>query len=158
MASNQVGAVTIDAREALCEGACCVFASLPSSYQEGHLQIFFMLTIKCLQAMTKMADESIASIQGNDQHCVDAFLVRAADEIRILSTIVRTYSRVTSETSNRQHQNKSQPPVGEGELPYLIVLRQAWPSISHIAEAFNKNEVRRLTTFLFLTVGFLLTC
>ena len=149
MASNRVGAVTIDAREALCEGVCWVFASLPSSHRERPLQIFFILTIECLQAMTKMADESVASLQGNDQHYLDAILVRVADEIRILSTMVRTYSWVTF---NKQHQIKSQPSVGEGEVPYLTVLRQAWPSISHIAETFNKNEVRRPTMFLFLTI------
>lgn len=147
MASNRVGAVTIDAREALCEGVCWVFASLPSSHRERPLQIFFILTIECLQAMTKMADESVASLQGNDQHYLDAILVRVANEIRILSTMVRTYSWVTSETSNKQHQIKSRPPVGEGEVPYLTVLRQAWPSISHIAETFNKNEVRRPQCF-----------
>lgn len=156
MASNRVGAVTINAREALCEGTCCVFASLPSSHRARPLQIFFILTIECLQAMTKMADESIASLQGNDQNYVDAILVRVADEIRILSTMVRTYSRVTSETSDMQNQKSSQPPVGEE--PYLTVLRQAWPSISHIAETFNKNEVRRPTMFSFLATGFILTC
>jgi hypothetical protein len=95
--------------------------------------------------MTKMADESVASVQGNDQNSLDSILVRLADEIRILSTMVWTFSRVASATSDMQDQG---PP---GEEPYLSVLRQAWPSISHVAETFNRNEVRLSATgFCFL--------
>jgi hypothetical protein len=141
LASNRVGAVTIEAREALCEGICSVLASLPNSQRARPLQILFNPTIECLRTMTKMADESVASVQKNDQSYLGPILVRVADEIRILSTMVRTYSRGTSETSDMQDQG-SQTPAGED--PYLTVLRQAWPSISHIAETFNKNEVRLL--------------
>jgi ribosomal protein L16 Arg81 hydroxylase len=101
--------------------------------------------------MTKMADESAASVKGNGQNYLDSILVRVADEIRILSTMVRTFSRVMSRTSDMQDEGSQTP---TGEEPYLTVLRQAWPSISHVAETFNKNEVRlSAKSFRFLGWG-----
>jgi hypothetical protein len=151
MASNQAGAVTIDAREALCDGVCSVLAALPLGQREKPFQVLFIPTIACLQTMTKMADEySSASSQGNSDKRLDSVLVRLADEIRILAVTAKTYQSASSESSDMQETNS--------EEPFLSVLRQAWSSISHVAEAFNANEVRCslalsgfLLSWLFLT-------
>jgi len=133
MASNQAGAVTIDAREALCDGVCNVLTALPPTQQEKPFEVLFIPTIECLRTMTKLADECASSAQGNGGKRLDSILVRAADEIRILSVLANTYQRLSSRSSK-----VTESPGGE---PFLSVLRQAWPSISHVAEAFNTNEV-----------------
>jgi len=140
MASNQAGAVTIDAREALCGGICNVLVTLPRSQQQKPFQVLFIPTLECLRTMTKMADECSATLQGSGESRLDSVLSRVADEIKILSVMTETYHKVASNSSDMQE--------SQGEEPFLSVLRQAWPSISHAAEAFNKNEVSSSVTLL----------
>lgn len=135
MASNQAGAVTIEAREALCDGLCHVLATLPRNQQGKPFQVLFIPTLECLRTMTKLADECNANSQGNDKK-FDSILVRVSDEIRILSVMAETYQKVTLRSSVPVASDESQ-----GEEPFLSVLRKAWPSVSHVAESFNKNEV-----------------
>ena len=132
MASNQAGAVTIEAREALCDGLCHVLATLPRNQQGKPFQVLFIPTLECLRTMTKLANECNASSQGNDKK-LDSVLVRVSDEIRILSVMAETYQKVTLRSSVSDE--------SQGEEPFLSVLRKAWPSVSHVAESFNKNEV-----------------
>lgn len=134
MASNQAGAVTIDAREALCDGLCHVLATLPRSQQGKPFQVLFIPTRECLRTMTKMADECSTSTQGKNERKVDAVLARVSDEIRILSVMAKTYQKVTSRSTASQTSQSGDP-------PFLAVLGTTWPSISHVAEAFNTNEV-----------------
>jgi hypothetical protein len=134
MASNQAGAVTIEAREALCDGLCHVLATLPRNQQGKPFQVLFIPTLECLRTMTKLADECNANSQGNDKK-LDSILVRVSDEIRILSVMAETYQKVTLRSSVPVASDESQ-----GEEPFLSVLRKAWPSVSHVAESFNKNE------------------
>jgi hypothetical protein len=103
--------------------------------------------------MIKMADESAASAQGNDRKKLDSILVRVADEIRVLSAMARTFSLGMSGTCDMQDQGSQ---THTGEEPYLTVLQQAGPSISHVAETYNKNEVR-LSTARFRFLGWGLT-
>jgi hypothetical protein len=73
MASKRVGAVKIEAREALGEGLCSELASLPSSQRNRPFQIRFIPTIDCHRAMTRMADESAASVQENGTSTLNRF-------------------------------------------------------------------------------------
>lgn len=133
MASNQAGAVTIEAREALCGGICKVLAALPRNRQDKPFQVLFIPTIECLRSMIKMADECSASSQGDAKRRLDSILVRVADEIRILAVIAKSYLEAASKSSDVS--------TSGGEEPFLSVLRQSWPSISRAAEAYNSNEV-----------------
>lgn len=133
MASNQAGAVTIDAREALCDGLCHVLATLPRSQQGKPFLVIFIPTLECLRIMTEKADSCSVSSQRNNNRRLDSVLVRVADEIRILSVMAQTYQQVTPRSPGAE--------LAQGEAAFLPVLRQAWSSISHVAEAFNTNEV-----------------
>lgn len=142
MASNHLNAVSIEAREGLCEGTCDVLVSLPSNQRGRPFQVVFIPTIECLRAMTRIADKCV---QQKDQDQLSAVLVRLADEIRILATMAKMCSRAESARSHMQSQQAS-------DEPYLTVLRQAWPSISHVAEKFNKNEVRLYACSFFFQI------
>lgn len=133
MASNQAGAVTIDAREALCDGICKVLAAVPRHQQDKPFKVLFIPTIECLRTMTKKADESGDSSQGDTKRLISLILARVADEIRVLAVTAKTCLKAASESSDIEN--------AQGEEPFLSVLRQAWPSISHAAEKFNADEV-----------------
>lgn len=142
MASNQLNAVSIEAREALCEGTCNVLVSLPSNQRGRPFQVVFIPTIECLRAMIRMAD---GCVQEKDHEQLSSALVRLADEIRILATMAKMCTQAESASSYTQIQQAS-------DEPYLTVLRQAWPSISHAAEKFNKNEVRLYVCSFFFQI------
>lgn len=133
------GMLTIEDREEICKGVCSVVASFPKSQREKPYHAFALPVVECLHAMTKEADSAKLTSDGK----IAAIIPRLADEVRLLSTMVKSFTAAVHKNSKQMHfgQNGSdesalQPSVG--------LLKKLWPCLSHIATNYTADKVSSL--------------
>lgn len=150
-ASNRPGIITVDDRQALCVGICHVLASLPDNQRAKSLHALAMPALDCLETMTRIANQTAAS--NSNQAQLDAVLSRIADELKILTTMARTF---TNAISMNDASMESGCRMSDGHTaivePAIAIIRKGWPSISHAASTFNYNEVRHLLCELWISI------
>lgn len=135
-AVNTPNVLTIKDRETLCEGLCRVAASLSEESANRLFHAISLPCLDCLKKMTNVADEIVNARQTVPVEVRGSFpatLMRVAHEIRIVVALSRSVLPLAS-------QDSSSSATSSKEKRSLALLHQAWPSISHIAEAFNSDE------------------
>jgi hypothetical protein len=139
-ASNCPGIINVEDRQALCVGICHVLATLPDNHRDKSLHALAMPTLDCLETMTRHADHAAGSSSSEEQ--LDIVLDRIGDEIKVLTTMARTF---TNAFSMKDASTESGCRTSDGHAaivePAFAILHKAWPSISHVASKYNHNEV-----------------
>jgi len=134
IASNR-GMLKIEDREDICKGICSVVASLPVSKQEISYHAFAIPIVECLNTMTKQADTArqyeIAKLA--------SVMPRLADELRLLSTMVKSFSVALDKVNTKSEVNKSIPISCEIQ-PSIGLLAKLWPCLSHIASNYSLDK------------------
>jgi hypothetical protein len=130
--------LTIEDREEICKGICSVVASFPGSQREKPYHAFALPVVECLHAMTKEADSAKNNPSGN----IAAIIPRLADEVRLLATMVKSFTTVVHKNSTQMHMDQNgsdqsalQPSVG--------LLKKLWPCLTHIATNYAADRVSR---------------
>jgi len=112
--------IKVEDRGALCSGLCRVLAALPSDQWVSSLTALATPTIQCLEAASKKAEE----LAGKDAELFP-ILDRMADEIKLLSVMVRTF---------RSAAGKSESSGNDPNPALIAILHRAWPCLSHVSE------------------------
>lgn len=112
--------IKVEDREALCSGLCQVLAALPSDQWVSSLSALATPTIQCLEVASKKAEELV----GKDAEQFP-ILDRMADEIKLLSAMVRTF---------RSAARKSESSDNDPNPALIAILHRAWPCLSHVSE------------------------
>ena len=130
--------IKVEDREALCSGLCRVLAALPSDQWTASLSALATPTVECLETSSKKAEE----LAGKD---AEQFLVleRIADEIKLLSVIVRTFRNASAK---RESADKDPNPS------LVNMLHRAWPCLSRVSEKLGSCAV------ISRSLSYLLTC
>lgn len=128
--------LTVEDREEICKGICSVVASFPENQREKPYHAFALPVVECLHAMTKEADSANSNSGGN----IAAIIPRLADEVRLLATMVKSFTTVVHKNSTHMHtdqngsdQSSLQPSVG--------LLKKLWPCLTHIATNYTADRV-----------------
>ena len=139
-ASNSPGILNVEDRQALCVGICHVLASLPDYQRDRSLHALAMPTLDCLETMIRHADHAAGSSSSGEQ--LEIVLDRIADEIKVLTTMARTFTNAFS-TKDASMESGCRTSDGHAAIvePAFAILRKAWPSISHVASKYSHNEV-----------------
>jgi len=134
IATNR-GMLTIEDREELCKGICCVVASLADDEREKSYHAFAMPVVECLHTLTKQADA--AKDQGVGR--LTPIIPKLADELRLLSTMVKSFSSALAKASignaSKHYSSSSFTMQASVEL-----LKKLWPCLSHIAASFSSDK------------------
>ena len=141
-ASNHPGILTADDRQALCSGICHVLASLPDSQRTKSLHALAMPALDCLETMTNLANQT--STAANAQGQLDVILDRVADEIKVLTTMARSFTDAYS-VKNASMESGCRTSDGHAAItePAFSVLRKAWPTIQQVATKYSSHEVSK---------------
>jgi hypothetical protein len=133
--SNRPELLSIEDREGLCEGICCVADSLPSPNNNRLRLALSLPTLDCLDQMVKMANDTVsAGHSGTNGSTLASILLRVAHEIRVLTVLA---TKPTKGPEEKTSDNSTR----------LEILKRSWVSISRAAEAFNDDEVRNQIWF-----------
>ena len=129
----------MDDREALCSGICRVLASLPPDQWVRSLSALSRPTIDSLEIVVKKADDlhSERSFGINKQNLA-TILKRGSDEIRLLSTMTRTFNNAQSNSLDTDEKSDS----GLADHPSLSLLRGSWPCLIYLAQKYSSHDVR----------------
>eukprot|EP00563_Minutocellus_polymorphus_P006543 CAMPEP_0181034076 /NCGR_PEP_ID=MMETSP1070-20121207/7616_1 /TAXON_ID=265543 /ORGANISM="Minutocellus polymorphus, Strain NH13" /LENGTH=1222 /DNA_ID=CAMNT_0023111583 /DNA_START=327 /DNA_END=3995 /DNA_ORIENTATION=- len=119
-ANSEEENIKVEDREALCSGLCRVLAALPSDQWVSSLTALATPTIQYLEAASKKAEELVG--KEAEQFTI---LDRMADEIKLLSVMVRTF---------RNAARKSESSDKDPNPALIAVLHRAWPCLSHVSE------------------------
>jgi hypothetical protein len=140
-ASNCPGILKVEDRQALCVGICHVLASLPDNQRDKSLHALAMPTLDCLETMTRHADHAAGSSSSSVEQ-LDIVLDRIADEIKVLTTMARTFTNAFS-MKDASMESGCRTSDGHAAIvePAFAILHKAWPSISHVASKYCHNEV-----------------
>jgi hypothetical protein len=126
--------LTIEDREEICKGICEVIFAYPKSQRTQPLSAFAIPIINCLHVMTREAD----SLKSESDIKFNAQIPRLADEIRLLSTIMQTFTTTARKDSTVSHGSGTSSFI----TPAVGILRQLWPCLTHISTHYASNEVR----------------
>jgi hypothetical protein len=142
------GMLTIEDREEICKGICSVVASFPGNQREKPYHAFALPVVECLHAMTKEADSVKNSPDGN----IAAIIPRLADEVRLLSTMVKSFTAVVHKNSKQMHTDQNGSDLSALQ-PSVGLLKKLWPCLTHIATNYTAGRVSRASFILLLTCG-----
>ena len=131
--------IEFEDREALCSGICGVLAALPCDRWTASLSSLAQPTIDCLEQVTKTIDAHSSAAARSDK--ISA-LTRLADEIRLLSVIVRAFKNAAMK-SKRETLSDGKPVAADANDPLISILRRPWPCLSHIASKYSSYEVSK---------------
>ena len=133
--------IKVEDREALCSGLCRVLAALPSDQWVASLSALATPTIQCLEAASKKAEELV----GKDAEQFP-LLDRMADEIKLLSVMVRTF---------RSAAKKSESSDNDPNPALIAILHRAWPCLSQVSEKLGSYAMisRSLSDLLTCSVS-----
>ena len=139
-ASNRVGVLTVEDRQAFCRGVCHVLASLPDSQRAKSLHALSMPALDCLGTMTNLANQGSEGNAGNGR--LNSILQRVGDEIKIVTTMARSFTDAFS-AKNSSMQSGCRTSDGHAAIvePAFALLQKAWPSIAHVASKYSDNQV-----------------
>lgn len=129
--------LTIEDREELCNGICSVVASLADDEREKSYHAFAMPVVECLHTLTKQADA--AKDQGVGR--LTPIIPKLADELRLLSTMVKSFSSALAKASIG-NTSKHDSPSSFTMQASVELLKKLWPCLSHIAASFSSDKVR----------------
>lgn len=119
--------IKVEDREALCSGLCRVLAALPSDQWTASLSALATPTVECLEAALQKAEE----LAGKDAEQFP-LLERIADEIKLLSVMVRTFRNASAKSES----------ADKDPNPALVsVLHRAWPCLSHASEKLGSCAI-----------------
>jgi hypothetical protein len=131
------GMLSIEDREEICKGICAVVAAFPENQREKPYHAFALPVVQCVHMMTKEADATRNA--GNGKFA--AVISRLADEIRLLSTMVKAFAmavrKVDVKMQNAAPNNAQAPSVG--------LLKELWPCLTHISTNYASHQVCTLT-------------
>ena len=150
-ANSMEGKIVINDRVTLCSGICRVLAVLPSDQWSSSLIVLAQPTLECLENMTKLADSiiydpSIVKKKGSATQ-LSLILTRVAEEIRILSTMTRTFNQTATMV------NDNTEITGREDHPIFPFFRQVWSCLTHIAQKLGSYECISNALSDFLTVS-----
>lgn len=144
-ADSTTGKIEIADRETLCSGICRVLAVLPADQWSSSLTVLVQPTIDCLENTTKIADGIIQSPTKQNPPQLHNLLSRISEEIRILSTITRIFSRTTVNDDTAG---------GNGDInPLFPIFQLVWPILTHVAQNFGAYDSISNVLSDFLTVA-----
>lgn len=142
VSANSDDRLSVEDREALCNGICTVLASLPSDQLVKSLNALSRPTIDSLEIVIKKANDILAenaSMNENKNISLPSILKRGADEIRLLTTMTKTFNDVRSNNG------------GILEYPSLSLLRGSWPCLIYLAEKYSSYDIINEALGNFLT-------
>jgi hypothetical protein len=142
VASDHSDLITIEGRLALSSGLGYILAALP---EDQRMDSFEGLAGKSLDRLEKSAREA-----RHTQHSsrLTTALLRLADEIRILSTMSRSFADAGSPDSDTMESGCDTSPERHAPIPepVMLIIDKGWPSITHAAAHWADDEVRIRTT------------
>lgn len=148
--------ISIEDREVICSGICRVLAALPTDQWVSSLSALARPTIGCLETVSKTADGALStdSMRKNTEQLF-SIIQRGADEIRLLSTMIRTFNKAAARGFAQMASGCKSSAEGHkgSEHPSLAILQRAWPCILHMAEKFGQHEVISAAVEDFLIVA-----
>jgi len=140
VSANSDDRLSVEDREALCSGICTVLTSLPGDQWVQPLNVLSRPTIDSLELVIKKANgltTTNISINKNTNETLSSILKRGADEIRLLTTMSKTFSNIKSRN-------------GEiSDYPSLSLLRGSWPCLTFLSEKYSRYDVGSFSLFLF---------
>lgn len=131
VSANSDDRLSVEDREALCSGICTVLTSLPGDQWVQPLNVLSRPTIDSLELVIKKANgltTTNISINKNTNETLSSILKRGADEIRLLTTMSKTFSNIKSRN-------------GEiSDYPSLSLLRGSWPCLTFLSEKYSRYD------------------
>ena len=132
--------LSIEDREEICKGICAVVAAFPENQREKPYHAFALPVVQCVHMMTKEADATRNTGDGK----FAAVISRLADEIRLLSTMVKAFTMAVRKVDVKM-QNEVPTKVPSNALaPSVGLLKELWPCLTHISTNYASHQVRAL--------------
>lgn len=132
--------MSIEDREEICKGICAVVAAFPETQREKPYHAFALPVVQCVHMMTKEAD----STRNSRDKKFAAVISRLADEITMLSTMVKAFTmavrKADAKLQNNVPTNALAPSVG--------LLKELWPCLTHISTTYASHEVCTMTILI----------
>lgn len=128
--------VNTDVLIPLSVGICHVLASLPENQRVQSFQALVSPTLRNLERMSSVAKASQST------HMASA-LSQIADEIRILATMLTTFTKATSLEGESMKSGCDTSPDGHTPVqePVLAIVKQGWPFVVNAAANYCGDEV-----------------
>ena len=133
-ANSEANKIKINDRIALCSGICRVLVILPSKQCSPSLNALAQPTIESVEDITNYTEgcKKKTGENSNDYNLSIHVLSRIAEEIMILSTMIRTFNNATSKNNDIL--------TDSSVHPLFTVLKRLWPCLSYAAEKYSWNE------------------
>jgi hypothetical protein len=128
--------INIDVLIPLSIGICHVLASLPENQRVQSFQALVLPSLRNLEYMTSVAKTS------QSPHMASA-LSQIADEIRILATMLKTFTNATSSEGESMESGCDTSPDRHTPVqePVLAIVQKGWPFIVNTAANYCSDEV-----------------
>ena len=118
------GAIDIEDKKSLCSGVTRVISVLSEEKWQESLASLTNQPITLIDTLMKTADQ--LSTKDGNSNIISALLEKIANEILVLSIIIRTFNNATEKHV--------------GDATALSILQTVWPFVNLLASAQNNNE------------------
>ena len=138
---NCTSSVTIEDRELLCSGICRVLAALSYDKWTPTLSALAKPTVTSIETVVRHIDEMSTRRVAETSPGFLSTLTRGGEEIRILSTMIRTFNNAAAEQIIDAYKDSNMDKSYHFEHPSLMILHRIWPCLSYVAQHFSQHNV-----------------